>query len=195
VPSCRRAGDIATADGEGRMQMGNTAALSGGAGPRVLSALNGSGNGNRHDMPGAFRRAQCLMQKLALCKNPRTLPVRPAPTARAGQEGLHSQPVCITLTEFVAPTGPQSSGLRPHVHPVEHTACLLTHIRGDAGLRAGKSGPASGAHGAPPYIGVVYAVVEAKVHVQPVVRTVRLPKVGVTGDVCITELTSSQWCA
>jgi hypothetical protein len=32
--------------------------------------------------------------KFALCKNPlRLLPVRPAPTARAGQEGLHSQPV------------------------------------------------------------------------------------------------------
>ena len=35
----------------------------------------------------------CLMQKFALCKNLlRLLPVRPAPTARAGPEGLHSQP-------------------------------------------------------------------------------------------------------
>jgi len=37
---------------------------------------------------------RCLMQNFASCKNPlRLLPVRPAPTARAGPEGLHSQPV------------------------------------------------------------------------------------------------------
>src|SRR5260370_20007593 len=38
-----------------------------------------------------------LMRKFALCKNPRRLlPVGPAPTARAGPEGLHSQPVLPT---------------------------------------------------------------------------------------------------
>ncbi len=44
-------------------------------------------------------------------------------------------------------------------------------------------------------IGVVYAVIEAMVHVQPVVRTVRLLNVGVAGVVCISGLKSSQWCA
>jgi len=38
--------------------------------------------------------ALCPMRKFALCKDPRGLvSVRPAPTARAGPEGLHSQPV------------------------------------------------------------------------------------------------------
>ena len=44
-------------------------------------------------------------------------------------------------------------------------------------------------------IGVVYAVFEAIVHVQPVVRTVRLLNIGVAGVVCISGLTSSLWCA
>ena len=44
-------------------------------------------------------------------------------------------------------------------------------------------------------IGVFYAAIEAMVHVQPVVRTVRLLNVGVAGVVCISGLTSSQWCA
>src|SRR5216683_2225185 len=47
-----------------------------------------------HPDPPSLVEVVCLMRKFALCKNPRRLlPVRPAPTARAGPEGLHSRPV------------------------------------------------------------------------------------------------------
>src|SRR6516225_81673 len=67
---------------------------------------------------GALCRPRVLIRQVALCKRTRCgCRPRPAPAARGGPEGLHSQPVCITLSEPRSSAETPFRGLGDRVEP------------------------------------------------------------------------------
>jgi hypothetical protein len=82
---------------------------------------------------GSSGRGLSVFAKSALGKNPlRLLPVRPAPAARAGPEGLHSQPVLPTAPRLDGDGTLGSGAVRGDASRIEDVA---DGALGDSGAR------------------------------------------------------------